>query len=119
MKEKISVCLPVWNGADTILETIQSILNQTFKDFELVVVDNASTDNTINIVKSIKDNRIKLYRNKKNLGCDGNLEECKKKATGDILFYISADDVVDIDALKKVYQAFQISKDIGIVTRPY
>jgi len=119
MKEKVNVCLPVWNGADTILETIQSILNQTFKDFELVVVDNASTDNTVNIVESIKDNRIKLYKNKRNLNCDGNLEECKKKAVGDILFYISADDVVDIDALKKVYQAFQISKDIGIVTRPY
>jgi glycosyltransferase involved in cell wall biosynthesis len=118
-KEKVSVCLPVWNGADTILETIQSILNQTFKDFELVIVDNASTDNTVNIVKSVDDKRIRMYRNKRNIGGGGNFNECKKRATGDILFYISADDIADINALKKVYEAFQISEDIGIVTRPY
>lgn len=119
MKEKISVCLPVWNGATTILETIQSVLNQTLKNFELVVVDNASTDNTAEVVRSVKDKRVKLYRNKKNLGCGGNLEECKRRAKGEILFYISDDDVLDVNALKKVYKAFQLSKNIGVVARPY
>jgi len=119
MKEKVSVCIPARNGADTILETIQSVLGQTWKDFELVIVDNASTDNTVEVVRSVKDKRIKLYRNKRNLGCGGNLEECKKRATGGILFYVSADDIVNTNALEKVYQAFQISENIGIVTRPY
>ena len=119
MKEKVSVCLPVWNGAKTVLETIQSVLNQTFKNFELVIIDNASTDNTVDLVRSMMDKRIRLYRNKRNLGCGGNLEVCKKRAMGNILFYVSDDDILDVNALRKVYQAFQISKDIGIVTRPY
>lgn len=119
MEEKVSVCIPVYNGASTILETIRSILKQTFADFELVVIDNASTDNTLEVIKMVKDERIKIYRNEKNIGCGGNLEECKKRATGDILFYISADDVADINAIRKVYDAFKISEDIGIVTRPY
>lgn len=119
MDEKVSVCIPVYNGANTILQTIRSILAQTFKNFEFVIVDNASTDNTMDMIKSINDERIKLYRNKTNKGCGGNLNECKERATGDIIFYISADDIADIDALKKVYDAFQKSQDIGIVTRPY
>ena len=116
---KISVCIPVYNGDKTILQTIHSILTQTFRNFELVIVDNASTDNTIEVIKSVNDERIKLYRNETNKGCGGNLNECKKRATGDIIFYISADDIVDIDALTKVYDAFRISENIGIVTRPY
>jgi len=119
MKEKVSVCLPVRNGGDTILETIQSILNQTLKDFELVIVDNVSTDKTVDLVKSVKDKRIKLYQNKRNVGTGGNLEKCKQRAKGDILFYICTDDIADVNALKKVYQAFQASREIGIVTRPY
>jgi glycosyltransferase involved in cell wall biosynthesis len=119
MHEKVSVCIPVYNGSNTILQTINSILVQTFKDFELVIVDNASTDNTAEIVRSIKDDRIKLYINQKNIGCGRNLDECKKRATGDILFYIAADDLADINAIEKVYNAFKISEDVGIVTRPY
>lgn len=119
MKEEISVCLPVWNGAATILETIQSVLNQTWKDFELVIVDNASTDKTADLIKSIDDRRVRIYRNKRNVGCGGNLEECKKRARGDILLYISDDDILDVNALGKIYDAFQLSGDIGVVTRPY
>lgn len=119
MDEKVSVCIPVYNGSATILETIQSILGQSFQDFELVIVDNASTDNTVELIQSIKDERIKLYRNKENIGGGGNIEECRQKATGDIIFYICADDLADIDALKKVCDAFSISGDIGIVARPY
>lgn len=119
MKPKISVCLPVRNGADTILETIQSVLAQSFKDFELVIVDNVSTDNTLEIVRSVKDKRIKLYQNKKNVGTGGNLQMCQKRARTPFIFYICADDIVDRDALQKVYQAFQIAPDIGIVSRPY
>lgn len=119
MNEKVSICIPVYNAADTIKQTIQSVLGQTFQDFELVIVDNVSTDDTLNIVGSIKDSRVKVFTNQKNLGCGGNLEECKKKATGDICIYVAADDVLDINGVQKIYNAFTISKDIGIVVRPY
>jgi len=119
MKESVSVCIPVYNGANTISETIRSILAQTFRDFELIIVDNASTDATVDTVKAVGDERVKLYVNGKNLGCGGNLEECRRRASGSILFYMAADDLADKQALEKVYEAFQISDEIGVVTRPY
>lgn len=119
MKDKISVCIPVYNGEKTIVEAIKSVLSQTFKDFELVIVDNASTDKTVEQIRSIKDKRIKLYQNKSNLGCGGNLTVCKEKAKGEIVFYVCADNIIDIHTLEKVYNAFSASPDVGIVTRPY
>jgi len=119
MKEKISVCIPVYNGAFTITETLRCILSQSLPDFELLVVDNASTDNTVSIVKSFNDPRIRLVVNERNIGCGMNLEVCKKHASGDILFFISADDLAQKDALLKARDTFLISDDIGIVTRPY
>ncbi|MBU1043320.1 MAG: glycosyltransferase family 2 protein [Candidatus Omnitrophica bacterium] len=119
LKEKVSVCIPVYNGADTILETINSILNQTFADFELLIVDNFSTDDTVSKVKTIKDDRIKIIVNEKNVGCGGNLNVCKQYAIGEIIYFISADDIADINALKRMYDAFKQSANIGIVTRSY
>ena len=119
MKEKLSVCIPVFNCGDTIIQTIKSIINQTYKDFEIIIVDNASTDDTGNIIKSINDPRIKLFVNDYNLGCGGNLNKCRERATGDILFFISGDDIADRSALEKVMDAFSINHDIGVVLRPY
>jgi glycosyltransferase involved in cell wall biosynthesis len=119
MKETISVCIPVYNGAETIFWTIESILNQTQTDFELLIADNCSTDNTREIIASFDDPRIRLVVNETNRGCGGNLESCKENAKGDILFYISADDIADKNALKTLSAAFQTSDEIGIVTRPY
>jgi len=116
---KISVCLPVYNGSATIADTLRSILCQTFEDFELVVVDNASTDNTADIVKGFTDKRIAYYRNDTNIGNAANFDACCRFAKTGLLFYICDDDVADKDALKKVYEAFMISEDIGIVVRPY
>ncbi|HEX8923875.1 MAG TPA: glycosyltransferase, partial [Patescibacteria group bacterium] len=71
---KISVLIPTYNGASCILETIQSILHQDFDNFEVIINDDCSTDNTIDTVKSLKDPKIMIYKNKHNLGYPGNLE---------------------------------------------
>jgi glycosyltransferase involved in cell wall biosynthesis len=119
MKETLSVCIPVYNGERTISETLRCILDQSLPDFELLILDNASTDNTVSIVKSFTDPRIRLMVNERNIGCGLNLENCKKYASGDILFFMSADDLAQRDALLKVRNAFLISDAVGIVTRPY
>lgn len=119
INEKISVCIPVYNGAETIKQAIESVLRQTMTDFELVIVDNASTDNTVDLVKSIDDERIKLFVNEKDLGVGGNLVVCKQKAAEDILFYLCADDVLASNALELVISAFSMSSDVGIILRPY
>ena len=71
---RVSIGLPVYNGEEFLEETLGSLLSQTIADFELVISDNASTDNTQNIclAYAAKDDRIRYYRNKHNIGCYGN-----------------------------------------------
>ena len=72
----VSVCIPAYNNADTITETIQSVLTQTYQNLELIVVDDQSTDDTYQVVetfaKQAEDDRLHLYQNEKNLGMAGN-----------------------------------------------
>ena len=66
MKPIISVCLPVYNGEKYIQECLDSILAQSFQNFELIIVDDGSTDHTLEIVKQYADPRIRLIQNKHN-----------------------------------------------------
>lgn len=116
---KFSICMPVYNGAKVLAPTIRSILSQSFTNFELIIVDDVSNDNTVEVAKSFKDPRIKIFRNQKNLGYPGNIECCRKKAKGDVLYLMGQDDILGKGALMDTYQAFLISDDIGAVTRPY
>lgn len=116
---KFSICMPVYNGAEVIKPTLKSILSQSFKNYELIVVDDCSQDNTEAVVKSFRDKRIKYFKNKKNLGYSGNLEECRRKAKGDIIYLMAQDDILAKDALLNTHRAFLSSDDIGAVTRPY
>lgn len=118
-KPKISVVVPAYAGAETIEPTIKSVLGQTFKDFELVVCDDISPDNTGKLVRAFRDPRIKYYLNAQNLGCGENLNECARKAKAEIIFFLCQDDVLDKFALEKTYRAFCQDRDIGLVTRPY
>lgn len=118
---KFSICMPVYNGAKVIEPTLQSILSQSFKNYEIIIVDDNSTDNTTEIIKSFRDPRIKYFKNKKNLGYSRNLGECRKRVTGDVdvICLMGQDDILGKDALLNTYNAFRVSDDIGAVTRPY
>lgn len=118
-KLKFSICIPVCNGEKVLGETLRSILSQSFEDYEIIIVDDRSEDKTEEVVRGFKDKRIKFFKNEKNLGYSGNLEECRKKANGEIIYLMGQDDILAKDALEKTYQAFLFSKDIGAVTRPY
>ena len=119
LKMRFSICMPVYNGAKVISPTIRSILSQSFSNFDLIMVNDCSKDNTEEVVKSFKDKRIKYYKNEKNLGYSRNIEECRQKATGDILYLMGQDDILGEGALLNTAKAFGRSEDIGIVTRPY
>lgn len=118
-KIKISVCVPTYNMGKFIGRTIESVLAQTFKEFEIIISDNNSSDDTEQIVENYKDARISYFRNQANVGFTKNLELCRQKAAGDIIFLLSAKSLISKDALENTYQAFQLSTDIGAVTRPY
>ncbi|WP_022760426.1 glycosyltransferase [Butyrivibrio sp. AD3002] len=113
---KVSICIPVFNGEDTIRDTIQSALNQTYQDIEIVVIDNHSTDKTVDIVKGINDDRIVLYENETNLGMAGNWNECLKKAKGEYIHFLCADDKLRRSCVEKKMKAVESKKDIVLVT---
>lgn len=116
---KFSILIPTYNGGEIINETIKSILSQSFTNYEIIVNDDASTDNTEDVVRSLNDPRIKFFKKEKNLGYPGNLEEARKKATGDIVYLMGQDDILAKDALSDTYEVFRNNPEVGAVTRPY
>ena len=90
----VSVCIPAYNSGDTILETITSVLRQTYRNLELIVVDDRSTDNTMQVLEQISDERLKVYRNEKNLGMAGNWNRCLELCSGEYLKLLCADDLI-------------------------
>jgi len=116
---KISVIILNWNGKKFLKGCVESILNQTYKDFEIIVVDNASTDNSIKLMKqnfpSSKFKNILLIENKKNLGyCEGNNIGIKK-AKGEFIITLNPDIVLDKNFLKEILKPFS-NKKVGIVS---
>lgn len=116
---KFSICIPTYNGAPWITETLNSILSQSFQNFEIVLSDDASKDKTLEVVRQIGDPRLKISRNEVNLGYGKNLQALKKLASGDVLFLMGQDDILLKDALQKTYEAFWLGENVGLVTRPY
>ncbi len=116
---KFSILLPSYNGEKVIGDCLKSILTQTYQNFEIIISDDCSKDNTINVIEKFNDKRIKLFRNKKNLGYSLNLERCRQEAKGDILYLMGQDDVLSKNAFLNTYRAFELSPDIGAVIRPY
>lgn len=90
---KVSILMPVYNGEKFLDETIKSIINQTFKDFEFIIVNDSSTDNSLKIIKSYKDKRIRLIINKKNVGFENSLNVGLKAAKGKYIASCNQDDV--------------------------
>jgi len=102
----ISVIIPVYNGAKTIKETIESVLQQTLTDFELIIINSDSTDGTWEIVNSIEDPRLKIFNYPKaNVGINRN--RGIDHATGEFITLIDADDLWTADKLEAQYQALQ------------
>ena len=98
---KISICIPAYNHQATIGYTIESILNQTYQNFELIISDDNSTDKTIEVAKSFKDSRIKIIENKINSGVSVNCNMAIKNAIGDYISIIASDDIMLPTRLEK------------------
>ena len=100
--EKISVIMPAYNtDIQYLREAVESILNQSFKDFELIVIDDGSTNGTWDYLSSLSDNRIRLIRNKTNIGVTRSLNIGLKAARGRYIARMDADDVSVPDRLEK------------------
>ena len=89
----ISVCIATYNGSLYIEEQLHSILPQISKNDEIIISDDYSTDNTIDIIRNIHDNRIKIFFNQKEKGYTSNFEHALSHASGDYIFLCDQDDI--------------------------
>ena len=101
---RISVIVPVYNCEDYLEEALGSLLNQTFKDIEIICIDDGSNDNSLDILKSIasSDSRVKVFT-QENQGAGAARNYGMKKASGDHVYFFDADDFLENDALEKAY----------------
>ena len=101
---KISVIVPVYNCENYIEDSIKSILNQSFKDIEVICVDDGSTDDSLDILNelSMKDARLKIYT-QENQGASVARNNALEKVSGDYIYFFDADDYIVEDGLEKVY----------------
>ena len=111
----VSVIMPVYNGASHLSETIESILNQTYKNFELLILDDFSSDNSIEIIKSFKDKRIKLFTNKNNQGYIEGLNFLVQKSKGEFIARNDQDDISLPERLYKQLNLFERKPNLSIV----
>ena len=91
--EKITVIIPTYNRANIISKSIESVLNQTYNNIELIIVDDGSTDNTEEVIASIKDDRIKYYKLKKNSGTAIARNYGIEKSTCKYIAFQDSDDI--------------------------
>jgi len=98
---RVSVCLPTYNRAHYLPGAIESVLNQTFRDFELLICDNASTDETPEVVKGLRDARVRYVRHPQNIGMTGNWLHAVKASTGQYCGILSDDDRWDPTFLER------------------
>lgn len=103
----VSICIPVFNCEKFIGKAIDSVLKQTFSDYELIILNNQSTDNTLNIVQSYVDPRIKIISHSINIGAEGNWNFAMKSATGQYIKILCADDVIYPTCIEKNVEIFE------------
>ncbi|MCG3881880.1 glycosyltransferase family A protein [Psychrobacter sp. Ps3] len=105
-----TVVIPLYNKELSIKNTIKSVLNQTCQDFEIVVVNDGSTDNSVKMVKSIKDNRIRLIQ-QKNQGVSAARNRGIKEASYDWIAFLDADDLWEVNHLEEINKMMALFPD--------
>ena len=116
---KVTVLMSVYNGEKYLNEAIDSILGQTFKDFEFSIINDGSTDRTAKVLKSYQDPRIKIINNEKNIGLTKSLNKGLKMAKGNYIARQDADDISMPERLKKEVEFLEQNRNVGLVGTDY
>ena len=118
MSPLVSILLPVYNGERHLEAAVNSALAQTENDFELIIVDDQSTDGSYRIAEELagKDSRIKLSKNEKNLGLFANYNRCIAQAQGEFLKPFAQDDILSPNALEKMLHVLRSDSSIALVS---
>ncbi len=116
---RVTIVFPTFNGSTYIRQAIESCLNQTYRHIELIVIDDGSTDNTVEIINSFQDDRLRLIRFEKNRGHIAALNHGFSVSTGDFLAWASDDDYFDPDAITQMVSELNRHPDIDFVYTKY
>ena len=109
LKPQISICILTYNGEKFIARTIQSVLDQTFSNFEIVVSDDGSTDKTLEIVRSFNDSRIVRIDSLAKVGAEANLNNSVANARADLVKLVCQDDLLYRQCLQTEFEAMSLS----------
>ncbi len=104
---KFSICIPNYNYARYLGRTIQSVLDQDGEDFEILFSDNASTDDSVDVVRRLGDPRIKIHCNACNIGFAGNVQRSSQMASGDLMIMLSSDDLIRPGTLATYHKLYE------------
>lgn len=118
---KISVIMGIYNCAETLGEAIDCIINQTYRDWELIMCDDGSSDSTYQVAEEYKNKypeKIKLIRNEKNMGLNFTLNHCLEYAEGEFIARMDGDDICSSVRFEKQIEFFEKHTDIAIVSSP-
>lgn len=114
----ISIVIPVYNKAQSVEKSIRSVLNQTFKDFEVIVVDDGSTDNSIDEIAKIRDNRIRII-SQENSGVSAARNRGIAESRGETIAFLDADDQWDSDYLEAIMLLIKTHEDCKVFATGY
>ena len=112
---EVSICMPVFNGARFLREAIESVLAQDWEDFELIIVDDVSTDNSPDIASSFNDPRLHFYRNEVTAGIPENWNVALSKVTGRYVKFLFQDDILYPDCISTMVAALKRHETAGFV----
>lgn len=112
----VSIGIPTYNRADAYLkQALESAINQTYPNIEIIVSDNCSTDHTENLVKGFSNPRIRYYRHKENIGAINNFNYCLEQAKGTYFLMLHDDDLIDPDLVEACIKAISGVKEPGVI----
>ncbi len=110
---KVSIGIPTYNQPEFLRQAIQSVLNQTFQDFEIIVVDDCSTDNTPDVVRQFDDRRIRYHRTDVNLRPPRSWNECARLAQGEYFSILPHDDLYEPTFLARMISELEQNASVG------
>jgi glycosyltransferase involved in cell wall biosynthesis len=111
---KVTILMPVYNGEKYIREAIESILSQTFTDFEFLIIDDGSTDQSAVVISSYNDPRIRLVNNERNLGLVHTLNRGLELARGELIARMDSDDISLPDRIRKQVELMNGQPEVGV-----
>ena len=116
--QMVSICIPAFNAAEYLCQAVKSALSQDYSNYEILIVDNDSTDQTASLIEELqKDNsdRIRCYKNDRNIGLVGNLNKCLEYAKGSYIKLLCADDLLLPGCLKQMAAQLDAHRQVKLV----